>query len=321
MSVPSHGVRILLVDDDPVIQRGYGQRLRAEGWDVTTASDGYEALTAAQQKAWDLILLDLRIPYRNGVEVLRLLRQRQETAATTVYVLAQPGDADFVDRAMREGADGVFEKARLGPRDIVHEIAGILDSKRRPAVPARTLPTGPSASVPSAVDDIARRFRKPDTHASGHPPAGQSWMPGSQRSPTAQSLPSPSMSASSPPRRPAVHPAQPERLPPYGVLDEDDDIPAPRAPIAAIAATSASPLADDPGQSVQRTATIAASQSFDTMLNRAVGQAAQLAASLGLPADLNCPVCGSTLLLRLAPDPTTDNGVRGQFRCARCTGG
>src|SRR5688572_4678744 len=130
MSLSGPAVKILLIDDDPVILRGYGQRMRTEGWDVTTAGDGYEALTVATSRQWDLILLDLRIPYRNGVEVLKLLRQRKETSETTIWVLAQPGDADFVDRAMRNGADGVFEKARLGPRDIVLEIERILEAKR-----------------------------------------------------------------------------------------------------------------------------------------------------------------------------------------------
>jgi transcription elongation factor Elf1 len=57
------------------------------------------------------------------------------------------------------------------------------------------------------------------------------------------------------------------------------------------------------------------------MLNRLVGQTAQLAAALGLPTDFTCPICKSQLVLRLTPDPTEDNGVRGHFYCARCTGG
>ena len=162
MSVVPLGRYVLLVDDDPVILRGYGQRLRAEGFDVTTAADGYEALTAAAQRAWDVILLDLRIPYRNGIEVLRVLRSRKETAATPVYVLAQPGDADFVDRALREGADGMFEKARLAPRDLVAEVQAIIDGRRRSVrpQPASSAVAAPGVPVPAAVDEIARRFRK-----------------------------------------------------------------------------------------------------------------------------------------------------------------
>lgn len=287
--------QVLLIDDDAVILRGYGQRLRAEGYDVTTCADGYEALTVLTQRAWDLILLDLRIPYKNGVEVLRTLRARKETAETPVIVLAQPGDADFIDRAMREGANGVFEKAKLAPRDLVMEIDSVLDGRRRSVRPVsmpgtQRAPAGPApgASAPPqpSVDDIARRFRK-DAPIAVRPV---------QRS--APHIGAPAQAA----------PMARQVRAPY----EDDAgtagsqrVVAP-APAASIAAPPA-PRVAAPG-------------TFDVVLSRMVGQSAQLAQALGLAADYSCPICSGTLIMRAEPDPQVEFGIRGQFYCPRCTG-
>lgn len=295
MSVSPANRKILLVDDDPVILRGYGQRLRTEGYEIQTAADGYEALAAAGQRAWDLILLDLRLPYRNGIEVLRVLRNRKETEHTTIYVLAQPGDADFVDRALREGADGVIEKAKVAPRDVVTEVAAALDAgrRRRPAGPA--LPQATS-QVPAAVGEIARRFRKEASISSSRPAAARSIgsIGGTTMSP-GQSIG-------------AMRPARS-----VGGGGDDSPTAAPAVPPTP-AARSALPAA--------ASATVAPAQGgppFDVALSRMVGQSGPLAQSLGLPGDYSCPICTGALILRLAPDPQVEFGVKGHFYCPRCT--
>ena len=296
MSVVPLGRYVLLVDDDPVILRGYGQRLRAEGFDVTTAADGYEALTAAAQRAWDVILLDLRIPYRNGIEVLRVLRSRKETAATPVYVLAQPGDADFVDRALREGADGMFEKARLAPRDLVAEVQAIIDGRRRSVrpQPASSAVAAPGVPVPAAVDEIAMRFRKdapPSVRPVPRPAASV------QASMSASMSPGLSPAASVRPQRPAF-----------------DDMEMASATGSRQGAPALPPAASLGGSGT----TARPAGGFDVVLNRMVGQPGQLAAALGLPGDYSCPICTGSLVLRLEPDPSIEFGVRGHFFCPRC---
>ncbi len=67
---------ILLVEDEPGLQLTLSDRLRREGYEVDTAADGQSGLERAAAEAFDLVLLDVMLPRKNGFDVLRDLRQR-----------------------------------------------------------------------------------------------------------------------------------------------------------------------------------------------------------------------------------------------------
>src|SRR5262249_37613445 len=69
-------VRILVVDDDSRVSRTVGLGLRDAGYDVEHAADGDTALELATSRSWDLIVLDLMLPGRDGLDVLSGLRGR-----------------------------------------------------------------------------------------------------------------------------------------------------------------------------------------------------------------------------------------------------
>jgi len=153
---------VLLVDDDPVVRKNYAAELRAEAWEVAVAADGDEALRAAWETRFDVVLLDLRLPVHSGPEVLRALRTRPQAKDTAVYLLAQSGDAALVEAAMKEGAQGVFEKSRVTPRDVVHEIAASFAG--RPYTPRATPPA--ARGTPQIEDTrVEERGRAPATSA------------------------------------------------------------------------------------------------------------------------------------------------------------
>ena len=70
---------ILIVEDEYKIARFVSLELRHEGYGTTIIADGREALDAALEKDYDLIVLDVMLPSLNGIEILRRLRQTKDT--------------------------------------------------------------------------------------------------------------------------------------------------------------------------------------------------------------------------------------------------
>lgn len=85
--------RALVVEDEPALALGLRLNLEAEGFDVTWAKDGDEGLRTAREGRFDVLLLDLRLPKRDGLEVLRELRASGDrTPVLCVTARAEEGD-------------------------------------------------------------------------------------------------------------------------------------------------------------------------------------------------------------------------------------
>jgi two-component system response regulator AtoC len=93
---------ILVVDDQESIRHFISKNLEDEGYHVSCASSGKEALAGIRGQAPDLVLLDLRLPDLNGLEVLR--RAKQEDKEQCVIIMTAFGDVDSAVRAMKYGA-------------------------------------------------------------------------------------------------------------------------------------------------------------------------------------------------------------------------
>ena len=115
-------VRILLADDDRELNGLLAEFLTMEGYRVTSAYDGEEALQAVRHGDIDLVVLDVMMPRRSGMEVLRELRQR---TALPVIMLTARGDP--VDRivGLEIGADDYVPKP-CNPRELVARIRAVM---------------------------------------------------------------------------------------------------------------------------------------------------------------------------------------------------
>jgi two-component system OmpR family response regulator len=69
-----NAVRVLVVDDEPVLAELVSMALRYEGWDISTAGDGSTAIALARENPPDVVVLDVMLPDMSGLEVLRILR-------------------------------------------------------------------------------------------------------------------------------------------------------------------------------------------------------------------------------------------------------
>ncbi len=102
--------RVLIVDDHEVVRRGLKQILMDEFKDleVGEAGDARQALEAAHKKPWDIVLLDINMPGRSGLEVLEDLRRLRPELP--VLVLTAFPEADFAIRSFKLGACGYVNK-------------------------------------------------------------------------------------------------------------------------------------------------------------------------------------------------------------------
>ncbi|HYU18247.1 MAG TPA: response regulator [Chloroflexota bacterium] len=101
---------VLLADDDPGLRRLVGATLGTEYFELLAAGDGEETLSIARTVHPELILLDINMPGRNGLDVCRLLKQDPSTADIKIVILTASGnDSDRVE-AVEAEADDYFVK-------------------------------------------------------------------------------------------------------------------------------------------------------------------------------------------------------------------
>ena len=127
--------RVLVVDDERMVTEVVERYLRREGYEVTIADDGSQALLIAQQWPADLIVLDLMLPGVDGLEVCRQLRQ--ESQVPIIMLTARGEEADRVV-GLELGADDYMVKP-FSPRELTARVKSVL--RRSSAVP-RPVPGG-----------------------------------------------------------------------------------------------------------------------------------------------------------------------------------
>jgi two-component system phosphate regulon response regulator PhoB len=102
--------RVLVVEDEEALSQLLKYNLEKEGYKVSLARDGEEALVVADEEKPDLILLDWMLPKAPGIEVCRQLRARQDTRNTPIVMLtARDEEADRI-RGLDTGADDYISK-------------------------------------------------------------------------------------------------------------------------------------------------------------------------------------------------------------------
>jgi DNA-binding response OmpR family regulator len=121
------GMRVLVVEDDEMIAQGLQTALRQAGFAVDWTRDGKSASAALHAAVFDVVLLDLGLPYRDGIDVLRELRKRSD--ATPVIVLTARDEIQHRIAGLDAGADDYIVK----PFDLDEVMARMRSVLRRAA--------------------------------------------------------------------------------------------------------------------------------------------------------------------------------------------
>lgn len=117
--------KILVADDDPMLQRLIMNTLKLEQYEVVIASDGAQALQLARSEKPDLIILDVMMPVKNGFEVCADLRKMPETATLPVIILSGLGQVQEKITGLKAGADEYVTKP-IDPRELLTRVEMLL---------------------------------------------------------------------------------------------------------------------------------------------------------------------------------------------------
>jgi two-component system response regulator ResD len=115
-------VKVLVVDDEERIRRLLKMYLEREGYIIEEAEDGNEALAKALANDYDVILLDLMMPGKDGIEVCRELREKK---ATPVVILTAKGEEVNRVQGFEVGTDDYIVKP-FSPREVVLRVKALL---------------------------------------------------------------------------------------------------------------------------------------------------------------------------------------------------
>jgi two-component system invasion response regulator UvrY len=122
-------IHVLIADDHAIVRQGLKQILsETEDMLVTgEADDGAEALALARQQPWDVFLLDVSMPNRNGIDTLKQLKK--EFPRLPVLILSMHPEEQYAVRALKAGASGYLTK-QSAPEQLVNAIRQVASGKK-----------------------------------------------------------------------------------------------------------------------------------------------------------------------------------------------
>ncbi len=115
--------RLLIIEDDPTIQRGLKDALTGEHYEPVLCDNGTEGLRAARRRAFDLIILDVMLPGMNGFDICRTLRTEKIT--TPILMLTGKGEEADKVLGLELGADDYLTKP-FGVRELLARVKALL---------------------------------------------------------------------------------------------------------------------------------------------------------------------------------------------------
>ncbi|RKX42626.1 MAG: two-component system response regulator [Thermotogae bacterium] len=118
---------ILVVDDSEVLRRIVVFNLVRNGYTVSEASDGEEALQKLKESTPDLVILDIMMPKMNGFEVLKVMKQDENLSKVPVIVLTAKGGENDLQEGLKLGAD-IFLTKPFSPGRLVEEVQRVINN-------------------------------------------------------------------------------------------------------------------------------------------------------------------------------------------------
>lgn len=123
--------KIVVVEDEPLLLKALNIELLSAKYKIISATDGEAAWKAIRDQKPDLVLLDLVLPKLSGFEVLRIMKENQDTKKIPVIILSNLGQKEDMLRGLSLGADDFFIKSNTELTQIIDKIKILLKKPKK----------------------------------------------------------------------------------------------------------------------------------------------------------------------------------------------
>ncbi|MCK5085034.1 MAG: response regulator, partial [Candidatus Pacebacteria bacterium] len=124
------GARVLLVEDDDFLRKICKTKLEREGFDVSVAINGKEALKKIMEGDPQIVLLDIILPTMDGFEVLKRVKEDPSKSSIPIIMLTNLGQENEIEKGFKLGAEDYIIKAHLTVGEIIEKVKEILKKKK-----------------------------------------------------------------------------------------------------------------------------------------------------------------------------------------------
>lgn len=120
--------KILIVEDDQFLREFYQELLQGEEYLVEVAADGEVGLVKLREGGYSLVLLDIMLPKKDGLQILRELKvQPSSNKNDSIVILTNLGQDAIIKECFNLGADGYLIKSALNPDEVLTEVKSFLE--------------------------------------------------------------------------------------------------------------------------------------------------------------------------------------------------
>lgn len=116
---------IMIIEDDSFVMDIYQTKLELEGFNTISARDGMEALKKMDSPEFvcpDLILLDILMPYVNGLEVLKVIKEKESLKKIPIILLTNLSQKEDIEQGLGLGAEDYLIKSHFTPSEVLKKI-------------------------------------------------------------------------------------------------------------------------------------------------------------------------------------------------------
>lgn len=130
----ANNFKILIVEDDVALANLYKTELEMAGYTVVHVAEGMQAVDAIKQNSPDIVLLDIMLPGKNGLEILQNIRDDESVSEIKVLMLTNFGNEENVSTALELGALDYIMKYKITPVEMKDKLASLLGQATESAV-------------------------------------------------------------------------------------------------------------------------------------------------------------------------------------------